>query len=285
MDRLGRATRTAQCAKNLGGHPMMKTDGAPLHGARELTAELRGLRGSAAPAGLLSAVMVETGLADAFFTLDSALGPLLVAYSNQGVTAVQLAADVATFASAYTARTGRRVHPTASAPDRLIRAVGRRLQGARVTVPVDLRGLSDFERATLAKAAEVPRGEVRPYSWIARHIGRPGAVRAVGSALGRNPVPLLIPCHRIVRSDGRVGEYVFGAAAKRAVLASEGLDANELEAGASRQLRYLGSDSTGIYCFPTCRNARRITPKHRVAFPSAAAALAAGFRPCAVCQP
>lgn len=264
---------------------MTITGGAPFDGARQLTEGLRGLRGGAAPAGLLPAVLVETGLADAFFTLDSPLGPLLVAYSNQGVTATGLASDVATFVVTYTARTGRRVHSTPSAPGRLVRAVDRRLQGARAEVPLDLRGLSDFERATLAKAAEVPRGEVRPYSWIARQIGRPGAVRAVGSALGRNPVPLLIPCHRVVRSDGLVGQYVFGALAKRAVLASEGLDPGQLEVDASRRLRYLGSDTTGIFCFPTCRNARRITPRHRVAFPSVAAARAAGFRPCAVCQP
>lgn len=264
---------------------MTITEGALFQGARELAVGLRGLRGSAAPAGLAPAVMVETGLADAFFTLESPLGPLLVAYSSQGVTATGLATDVATFVATYTARTGRRPHSTPSPPDRLVRAVVRRLRGARAEVPLDLRGLSDFERATLAKAAEVPRGEVRPYSWIARQIGRPGAVRAVGSALGRNPAPLLIPCHRIVRSDGRVGQYVFGATAKRAALASEGLDPDQLEVDASRRLRYLGSDTTGIYCFPTCRNARRITPRRRVAFPSAAAAQAAGFRPCAVCQP
>src|SRR2546428_13733249 len=76
----------------------------------------------------------------------------------------------------------------------------------REKLQFDLRGLSEFERAVLMKALEIPTGEVRPYSWIAREIGRPEAVRATGSALARNPVPLLIPCHRVSRSDGMIGQ-------------------------------------------------------------------------------
>ena len=68
----------------------------------------------------------------------------------------------------------------------------------------------------LTKTLEIPSGEVRPYGWVAREIGRPKAVRAVGSALGRNPVPVLIPCHRVVRSDGHVGNYGLGVPMKRA---------------------------------------------------------------------
>jgi O-6-methylguanine DNA methyltransferase len=86
----------------------------------------------------------------------------------------------------------------------------------------DLSAVSPFGRAVLTKALEIPRGEVRPYSWIAREIGRPLAVRAVGSALARNPIPLLIPCHRVVRNDGTAGQYIFGTAAKRALLSAEG---------------------------------------------------------------
>ena len=66
---------------------------------------------------------------------------------------------------------------------------------------------NEFERAVLEKALEIPRGEVRPYSWIASEIGRPKAVRAVGSALAHNPVPLVMPCHRVVRADGMIGQY------------------------------------------------------------------------------
>ena len=75
------------------------------------------------------------------------------------------------------------------------------------------------------KALEIPRGEVRPYGWIAAEIGRPKAVRAVGTALGHNPVPLIVPCHRVVRTDGTIGQYSLGGPGnKRTILSAEGLD-------------------------------------------------------------
>jgi O-6-methylguanine DNA methyltransferase len=150
---------------------------------------------------------------------------------------------------------------------------------------LDLRGVGPFQRDVLRVAATIPPGEVRPYSWIAREIGRPRAVRAVGTALARNPVPVVVPCHRVVRTDGRIGDYAFGSPAKRALLASEGVDPAELERAAAAGVRYVGSDTTGVYCHLTCRHARRITPAHRVAFRSAQAAAAAGYRPCRHCRP
>ena len=80
-------------------------------------------------------------------------------------------------------------------------AIARRLDGdRRVRIDLDLRGHTDFERDVWHKALEIPRGEVRPYGWVAAEIGRPKAVRAVGTALGHNPVPLIVPCHRVVRT-------------------------------------------------------------------------------------
>jgi hypothetical protein len=89
----------------------------------------------------------------------------------------------------------------------------------------------------------------------------------------------------VIRGDGRVGDYVFGAEAKRTVLAAEGVEAAALTALADAGVRFSGSDTTRIYCYPTCRNARRTTDRHRVSFVSAAAAAAAGYRPCLVCRP
>jgi O-6-methylguanine DNA methyltransferase len=121
---------------------------------------------------------------------------------------------------------------------------------------------------------------------VAREIGRPQAVRAVGSALGHNPVPLLIPCHRVVRSDGTLGAYSMGGPeAKRMVLAAEEVDTARIEVLTHARVRYLGSDTTHIYCFPTCRHARRTGATHQVQFSSGAAASAAGYRPCKVCRP
>jgi len=149
----------------------------------------------------------------------------------------------------------------------------------------DLRGLSDFEQAVLRKALEIPRGEVRPYAWIAAEIGHPRAVRAAGTALAHNPVPLLIPCHRVVRSDGRTGNYALGAEAKRAILQAEGARPDELDRLAAAGLRYYGSNTTRIFCYPTCGHAQRISEGRRVAFKSGAEAAAAGYRACRVCRP
>ncbi len=67
--------------------------------------------------------------------------------------------------------------------------------------------LTPFERAVLKAALEIPFGETRTYAWVARQVGKPGAVRAVGQALRKNPYPLIIPCHRVIRSDGTLGKY------------------------------------------------------------------------------
>ena len=111
-------------------------------------------------------------------------------------------------------------------------------------------------------------------------------MRAVGTALGHNPIPLFIPCHRVVRSDGRLGQYsLIGPEAKRRVLEAEGVQVNTLEALADEGIRYFGSDTTHIFCFPTCRYNKRLTKQHRVTFGSEAQARAAGYRPCKVCRP
>jgi methylated-DNA-[protein]-cysteine S-methyltransferase len=71
--------------------------------------------------------------------------------------------------------------------------------------------------------ATIPRGEVRSYGWVAAQVGRPRAVRAAASAIARNPVPLVVPCHRVVRGDGRIGNYGLGGSeAKAKLLAGEG---------------------------------------------------------------
>jgi len=254
--------------------------------ARALVRDLRDLGGVAVPRALLPNVLALAGLVDAYWSLETAIGPAFVAYNDAGIAAVMRGDDAAAFEEAFRARFGRPVRAGAVPPALLARAVARQLHGGKgAAARFDLRGRCPFERAVLEQTLRIPRGEVRPYAWIAREIGRPGAVRAVGSALGRNPIPLLIPCHRVVRSDGASGDYVFGDAAKRAALGAEGVEPDALAALGRAGVRYLGSDTTRVYCFPTCRNARRITPPHRVPFGSDASAVAAGYRPCRVCRP
>jgi O-6-methylguanine DNA methyltransferase len=240
-----------------------------------------------APKALSGATLVAVGLADRYAELPSPIGRIVVAWNGRGISWVDRAGDLGAFERRFAERVGRPLHPADGVPADLARAVEARLAGnRRIRVPLDLRGRTAFEVAVWMKALEIPRGEVRPYGWIAAEIGRPKAVRAVGTALANNPVPLVVPCHRVVRSDGSIGQYSLGGpAAKRMVLAAEGLDPDLLEAGAHAGLRYLGSDTTQIVCLPTCHNAKRITLRHRVAFRSLAAAAAAGYRACRACRP
>jgi O-6-methylguanine DNA methyltransferase len=256
---------------------------------REARAMVDGLRsvGASAPPGLARAVLAEVGLMDSWTEIEGPIGPLFVAWATTGITAAERAGDPTGFETEYELRHGRPVQRVAEMPARLLADVRKRFEGARTDGPaVDLDSLTAFEQAVLRKTMEIPYGEVRPYAWVAREIGRPRAVRAVGSALAGNPITFVIPCHRVVRADGRIGEYgAGGPEAKRAVLEREGIDTAELERLASGGARYTGSDSTKVYCYPSCRHARRISDRHAVHFHSALDAREAGYRPCRVCRP
>lgn len=144
-------------------------------------------------------------------------------------------------------------------------------------VPWDLRGLPAFARRVLEVTARIPFGDVRTYAEIARAIGAPRASRAVGNALGSNPVPLVIPCHRVIRGDGTTGGYGLGPELKPRLLS--------LEASVSP---LVGNASTGVVCRRGCDSPPRPAPERerdRVHFARLGDARAAGFRPCAVCRP
>jgi methylated-DNA-[protein]-cysteine S-methyltransferase len=91
-------------------------------------------------------------------------------------------------------------------------------EDAPIQLPVCLDALTPFQQMVLNKTAEIPRGQVRSYGWIAQAIGSPNAHRAVGTALAQNPLPFVIPCHRVVRADGRLGAYSGGGTAVKARL-------------------------------------------------------------------
>ena len=145
---------------------------------------------------------------------------------------------------------------------------------------------AEFEQAVLRKTYQIPRGEVRPYGWVAREIRRPAAVRAVGTALANNPIPYFIPCHRVVRTDGEIGNYGGGGPeAKKAILTMEGVRVNRLQELARAGVRYQGVKTTKIFCYPTCHTGRHALEKNIVWLHDEASARAAGFRPCKVCRP
>jgi len=251
-----------------------------------LEMQLATLRATA-PSGVAEDALVAAGLADHYAPIDTPLGRAFVAWNGRGVSWVGLAGDRARFEAGLVAHTGRPLFRAEHLPERLEKAIGRRLGGdRRARIELDLRGSTSFEAAVWRKALEIPRGEVRPYGWIAAEIGHDRAVRAVGTALARNPIPLVVPCHRVVRSDGTIGNYSMGGSEnKRRILTAEGLDVRALEAEAAAGIRFVGSDTTRIVCHPTCRDARRVTARHRIRFRSMAQARAAGYRPCRHCRP
>ena len=256
-----------------------------LAAARALHQRLRGLEQVAAPDTLLPAVLEGLGLAERYVSLQSPIGTVYVAFNGLRVCGVAPAEDDAAFERTYRARTGRTARRAERAPADLLAAIGQELAGEPVTLDLDLRRLSEFERAVLLKAREIPRGEIRPYGWIAREIGRPGAVRAVGSALNKNPIPLLIPCHRVVKSDGQLGDYAFGPAMKRALLTAEGLNVARVEGLARAGVRFVADVTGDEYCLPTCRWVRDKAPSELHHLASVTAARAAGLRPCSDCRP
>ena len=156
-----------------------------------------------------------------FCTFATTLGTVLVAFTAEGVCAVKLGNDVGglklllaeEFSAAELAEESR---PDLAAKVRAFVAG----EGSLARIPLDIRG-TVFQRRVWEALRRIPRGETRTYSDIAREIGAPAAVRAVGSACGANPVALVVPCHRAVRTDGGLGGYAWGLGVKKRLLEIE----------------------------------------------------------------
>ncbi|MCA1687205.1 MAG: methylated-DNA--[protein]-cysteine S-methyltransferase [Actinobacteria bacterium] len=231
-----------------------------------------------------SAVLVDdvvAGVTDSFFGADSPIGTVYVAFGPDGVRYLAPAASEEEFARRYRERFGRFVVPAArERGEDLAEKVAAALAGERVEVPLDLSRTTPFQRRVLETVRGIARGEVRPYVWVAREAGSTGASRAVGNVMANNPIPLIVPCHRVVRNDGRTGSYAFGAGEKVRLLKMEGVSPEEIS-GAP----YVATPTTGIVCHATCRDAKRIQPENRRPFRSVREATEAGYRPCKVCRP
>ncbi|MGH9038328.1 MAG: methylated-DNA--[protein]-cysteine S-methyltransferase [Acidimicrobiia bacterium] len=159
---------------------------------------------------------------DEFVAVDGWAGPLFAAWNRRGVSFVTLTGDVSIFAERFADRFDRPLRAASRPPRDLMRA----LETGRVPawLRLDLDHMRPFARAVLEATRRIPYGEVRTYAWVAKEAGHPAAVRAAGTALSCNPVAVLVPCHRVIRSDGTVGHYGFGIDVKRALLMAEGVD-------------------------------------------------------------
>ena len=173
----------------------------------------------------LAAAAAAAGVLDvAYRTLDTPVGELLLAATEQGLVRVAYARE------GHDTVLGRLAHDISPrvlrAPARLdpvARELGEYFAGRRraFDLPLDLRLAHGFRLAVLAHLAEIGYGATASYAAVAAGAGSPRAVRAVGSACAHNPLPIIVPCHRVVRSDGSFGGYVGGPDAKAALLRLE----------------------------------------------------------------
>ncbi len=156
--------------------------------------------------------------------MESPLGPLYLARSRQGLCAIDFGVDEAAFLAGLDPRAHIEASPEAlaaiTAQLREYFAGKRR----RFDAPLDMSRMSPFQRTVLQTALNIPAGTVWTYGQVARAIGRPQASRAVGQALGHNPIPIVIPCHRVIGSDGSLHGYGAGSGieSKRWLLQLEG---------------------------------------------------------------
>jgi O6-methylguanine-DNA--protein-cysteine methyltransferase len=210
--------------------------------------------------------------------------PLYVAFSPSAITGAALDAVMASaeaFEERHRACTGRAAIRTAQAPAGLRTAVR---TGRTRQLRIDLSPLDPVERVVLNAVRLIPAGQLRPVSWIAREAGLADSA-PVPQALARNPVQALIPCHRVTDESGRPCDAADGPLAGDLLRTSEGIDMAGVWTLARDQIVFLGSDTTRIFCHPTCSDARRIGPAHQVPFHSARDALRVGYRPCLHCRP
>jgi AraC family transcriptional regulator of adaptative response/methylated-DNA-[protein]-cysteine methyltransferase len=154
-----------------------------------------------------------------YAVVDSPLGPLLVAATDKGICRLTFDEDEAAlrrrFPQADLQPGGEAL---AALIGQVLAAVERPL--AMPDLPLDVAGTA-FQERVWAELRKIPAGETRSYAQIAAAVGQPGAVRAVGTANGANPVAVLVPCHRVVRSDGSLGGYAGGLDRKRRLLEAE----------------------------------------------------------------
>jgi methylated-DNA-[protein]-cysteine S-methyltransferase len=158
--------------------------------------------------------------------IDSPLGPLFIAASDAGVCEIGFGINEneTVFQHHLEERGFRPV-----ADWNAVAGVARQLreyfggQRDRFEVPLDFSGVSPFTRSVLTATAQVPFGSLSSYRDIAQQVGRPSATRAVANALGRNPIPVIVPCHRVIRSDHSLGGYTGGLEIKEQLLSLEGV--------------------------------------------------------------
>jgi methylated-DNA-[protein]-cysteine S-methyltransferase len=220
----------------------------------------------------------------------SPLGHILIARSEDGVSLVEYLGDAHDVGASRLARgAGVDAREDAAALEAFYRELLDFLEGRRTHLewPLDFQlARSDFHRSVLQATAAIPYGAVRSYTGIAYEVGKPTAARAVAQALRWNPLPIVVPCHRVVGASGALVGYAGSKVGlKQQLLAVEGV---RTIAGLRlpRDTMYVTLPGESAYCLPTCEWIPTAEHPHRfIFFGARARAEAAGLTPCTDCRP
>jgi methylated-DNA-[protein]-cysteine S-methyltransferase len=267
---------------------------------RAIDAVARGLRHDAPPVADVAASHsgLQARLADlksrvlTYGIVPSPLGNILVARSEQGVSLVEYLGEATSLAASRLreladVETVESSAEIARLRDDLLDFLAGRRRALGWRLDLRLAG-SDFSRAVLSEASGIPFGAVTSYAAIARRVGRPDAVRAVAQALRRNPLPIVVPCHRVVGSSGMLTGYAGDRLGlKRQLLDVEGVRTRPASRDfrVAREAMYVRAGDDRAYCLPTCGD----LPSHSLAnltlIASRESVEALGLEPCSDCRP
>jgi O-6-methylguanine DNA methyltransferase len=219
--------------------------------------------------------------------IDSSIGRLLAAQSARGLVALRfMDCDDTTAVLAALRRRFDVVEDNAVAAEiggeieRLMKGDTRAISAREVDLSLVE---SDFQRRALARLRRVPAGSVISYQGLAAAIGMPSAQRAIGNTVASNPVPIYVPCHRVIRSDGSLGNYGGGPERKLKLLRAEGFGVDPQRRVPPRAV--YGRWASRIFCRPTCSAVRRAERRQWLIFADPEGAQRYGMRACKLCHP
>lgn len=220
----------------------------------------------------------------------STVGVLCIAKSDAGVPLVAWQEQAAQLLTTLRAQEGVEVQEDGEELQGLLTELQAYFAGTceRLSWPLDERFVrSPFQRAVLHVATAIPYGAVMSYHSVAAALGQPKAVRAVAQALRRNPLAIVVPCHRVVGQTGDLTGYAGGLERKRALLAHEGIPLLRRPAGVlvDQEQMYVGWRTERAYCKPHCPSLAAMPPGERLLLSSRVATAHGDFIPCDVCHP
>lgn len=220
----------------------------------------------------------------------SPLGPILIAVTEHGVSLVEYLGRGGAAGSRLFREAGVEAEEGGADLDQLHRELDEFIEGRRTRLDwsLDLRSArSDFQRQVMQATVAVPYGAVASYGGIARELGRPAAVRAVAQALRHNPLPIVVPCHRIIGSTGKLVGYAGNRVAlKERLLGVEGVPVNARACRIERgEMYHYDPNPDHQYCLPTCGSILRRPLGQIRLFAHRQQATAWGLAPCVDCRP